>query len=230
MTTLSIHQPNYIPWLGYFFKISQSDIFVFLDDVQYSNKGMHNYHYIKTPQGSFRLKIPVNERFGDKINAVITKDETGWKEKHLKILESNYKRAKYFNEIFNDFTVILNPNYQNIAQLNTAIIKYFCHKLEIKSRFIESSSLEIKTAHEERILDICIALNADVYCSGIGAKSYQKEENFSRRGIQLNYCEFKPFDYLQLWGAFQSNVTIIDYLMNCGYDWQRVAQSQKNMD
>ena len=90
---ISIHQPNFIPWLGYFYKIYQSDIFVFLDDVQFSNQGMHNYHYIKTSQGPFRLKIPVRKNFKDNINKVWINDDVDWKEKHLKTFIANYKRS-----------------------------------------------------------------------------------------------------------------------------------------
>jgi hypothetical protein len=228
MTTISIHQPNYIPWLGYFYKIAESDIFVFLDDAQYSNKGMHNYHYIKTPQGPFRLKIPVKESFGDKINTVCSRDEMGWKEKHLKILSANYKKAKFFHEIYNDFENLLNKSYLNIAVQNATIIKFFCRKLGIKTNFIEASSLNISTTRQERIIDICKALKGNIYCSGSGAKEYQKEEDFVQDGLILKYSEFKPFVYPQLWGAFQSNVTIIDYLMNCSYDWSRVLIAQSN--
>ena len=84
---ISIHQPDYIPYLGYFYKMSQSDKFVFLDDAQYSNDNMHNWNKIKTPQGELRLKIPVENHLGDAINKVRTKDELGWREKHLKTIE-----------------------------------------------------------------------------------------------------------------------------------------------
>ncbi len=229
MTTISTHQPNYIPWLGYFYKIAKSDYFVFLDDVQYSNHGMHNYHYIKTPQGLFRLKIPVIGSQGDIINTIYSRDELGWKEKHLKMLEANYKRAEFFDEVYNDFAAIINISYTNIAFQNEAIIKFYCEKFGIKTRFFESSSLNISSTSEKRIIDICNALKGDIYYSGIGAKSYQNEENFTQKGIVLKYTEFQPFEYRQLWGDFQSNVTVIDYLMNCGYNWDRVLEYQKSL-
>jgi hypothetical protein len=229
MTTISTHQPNYIPWLGYFYKIAKSDIFVFLDDAQYSNHGMHNYHYIKTPQGLFRLKIPVKGSQGDLINTICSKDELGWKEKHLKTLAANYKRAKFFDEIYSDFASLLNINYTNIAIQNETIIKFYCEKLGFNTRFIESSSLNIITIREEKIIDLCCALKGDIYYSGTGAKAYQKEENFAERNIQLRYSEYKPIKYHQLWDGFQQNVSIIDYLMNCGYDWDYVLRQQNTV-
>ncbi len=84
LNTIAIHQPNYIPWLGYFYKIYQAQTFVFLDNVQYSNKGMHDYHYLKTPQGSFRIKIPIKYSFGDKIQDVLLNSQINWRENHLK--------------------------------------------------------------------------------------------------------------------------------------------------
>lgn len=226
MTIVSTHQPNYIPWLGYFYKIAQSDIFVFLDDVPFSNHGMHNYHYIKTPQGSFRLKIPVKGSQGDKINTICTQDELGWKEKHLKNLTANYKRSQFFDEVYSDFKGLINIQYPNIALQNEIIIKFICKKLGIKTHFIEASSLNINSTREERIIEICCRIKGDVYYSGTGAMAYQKEENFEEKGVILKYTEFKPFEYYQLWGSFQPNVTIIDYLMNYGYDWERVLKSQ----
>jgi hypothetical protein len=226
MATISTHQPNYIPWLGYFYKIAESDIFVFLDDVQYSNHGMHNYHYIKTPQGQFRLKIPVIGSQGDLIYTILTRDELDWRDKHLKILAANYKRAKFFEEVFSDFSGLINSQYPNLATQNITIIKFFCGKFGIKTRFVEASTLKVTSIREERIIDICKILDGDVYYSGTGAIGYQKEEDFTQKGITLKYSEFQPFEYPQLWGVFQSNVSIIDYLMNCGYDWDRVLNSQ----
>ncbi len=224
---IAIHQPNYIPWLGYFYKIDQSDVFVFLDDVQYSNEGMQNYHYIKTPQGSYRLKIPVNSKFGKNINEIKTRDELGWKKKHLKTLELNYKKAKHFEEVFNDYSSLLLNDYTDLSHLDISIIKHICNKFGMSTDFISSSQLELNTKREEKVLDICSSLNSSVYYSGTGAKAYQDEENFNARGIELRYSVFKAFEYPQLWGDFQSNVSVIDYLMNCGYNWKQVLENQE---
>lgn len=224
---VSIHQPNYIPWLGYFYKIFQSDDFVFLDDVQYSNKGMHNYHYIKTPQGPFRLKYPVNQNFGDMICDVTSKDNIGWKEKHVKTLENNYRKAAYFDEIIEDYKSIIYKEYTNIAKMNAALITFIVSKFGINTNFIFSSDIKLDSTRQDRILDICNHLNASVYYSGTGAKAYQDETDFTNRGVELRYSIYKAFEYPQFFGDFQSNIAIIDYLMHNGYDWDRVLEEQK---
>jgi hypothetical protein len=224
--SVSIHQPNYIPWLGYFYKISQTDFFVFLDDAQYSNEGMHNYHYIKTRNGPQRIKIPVLQTLGDKVNEVRIKNELKWQEKHLNLLKENYRNAEYFDEVFSDFSMLINDGHQNLSIFNINIIKFICNKLGIKSEFLSSSELNIPTTKETKILDICTALNCEIYYSGTGARAYQKEEHFLERGIQLKYSEYKILQYNQQYSGFQSNVSIIDFLMNCGYHWELVLDYQ----
>jgi hypothetical protein len=225
---IAIHQPNYIPWLGYFYKIYQSDIFVFLNDAQFSNEGMHNYHYLKTPQGPFRLKIPVEKKLGDKIFEVQTKDVLGWKAKHLKTIDHIYSRAPHFKEVFADFSVLLEKEYSNLSEMNIEIISFICKKFKFTTTLYLSSESGINTTKEEKILDLCNFLNANVYYSGTGAKAYQSENNFIKRNIELRYSVYKPFEYSQYHGTFQSNVTILDYLMHCGYDWDRVLKHQLN--
>lgn len=226
MRTVSAHQPNYIPWLGYFYKIYISDYFVFLDDVQYSNEGMHNFNYIKTQNGRIRLKIPVFQTLGDKIMEVETKDYLGWKQKHLDVIKKSYGSAKHFYTVYNDIRDLINIDIQPISELNIRIIKFFCQKLEIKCEFIKSSDLDVTEKREDRIIKICNLLGADIYYSGTGAKAYQNDNNFRANGIELKYAEFMPFKYNQIWNDFIPNVSIIDYLMNYGYDWKTVISHQ----
>lgn len=226
MKTISIHQPNYIPWLGYFYKIAQSDIFVFLDDVQFSNQGMHNWHYIKYPDGSLRLKIPIKQSLGDFIYNVQTKDELDWKSKHLKSIENYYSGTKFFSQIYPYFENLLLMDYPNIAKLNGNIIINICKSLGIKTKFVYSSDLNISTKREQKVLDIIDTLQGNVYYSGTGAKAYQVEESFNQRGIELKYSTFTTFEYSQQYGIFEANISVIDFLMNCGFDWDKVMDQQ----
>ncbi|OQB14361.1 MAG: WbqC-like protein family protein [Firmicutes bacterium ADurb.Bin193] len=226
---VSIHQPDYIPYIGYFYKIAKSDTFVFLDDVQFSNDNVHNQNKIKTPQGELRLKIPVLYKFGDKINQVKTKDELKWKEKHLKTIEMNYLRAKYFNDFFSSFKELLMSDYKNLADMNITINKYICDRFSIKPQFVVSSDLNINSMKEERVIDICLALGADEYLSGNGARAYQVDEHFESRGIKLKYTDYKPISYTQVWKEFLPNMSIIDYIFNCGFDWDNIEEGLRGV-
>jgi len=223
LTTVATHQPNYIPWLGYFYKISQCDIFVFLDDVQFSKTGSHNYHRIKSKDGLLKLKIPVKHRFNDPINKVITNDDGGWKERHLQMIREYYKNAPFFEKVYIDFETLLLKKYDDLATLNIALIHFFLEKFAIKTTLVRSSSLDLEDVkNEERIIEICRQLSASTYYSGRGAMAYQNEDNFNEKGIKLFYDNYKPIEYTQLWGEFQANVSVLDYVMNHGFDWQYV--------
>lgn len=227
MRSVAIHQPNYIPWLGYFYKIYQSDVFVFLDDVQFSNQGLHNYHFLKTREGPIRLRIPVIQTLGDKISEVKIRKGANWGKKHLDQIYINYNKAFYFEEVYSDIAGILTESYEYLYDLNITIIEFICKKMGISCHFIKSSDLKIGTVKEEKIIDICHALGCEIYYSGTGARAYQTEENFEKNGILLKYSEYKIFEYPQQFSGFQANVTILDFLMNCGYDWNLVLNHQE---
>lgn len=217
---IATHQPNYIPWLGYFNKLSKTDVFVFLDDIQFSKTGAHNYHYIKTPDGPLKLKIPVTHKFVDPIMNVKTNDHGGWKQRHLDELAKYYKEAPFFDQIIEDFKNVLMVDYDNLSDLNVAIILFISGKFGITPKIVYSSALKLESKSEQKIIDICKALNAKEYYSGRGAMAYQDEENFSKEGIKLIYDTFTPVEYPQLDGQFQKNVSVLDFLMNHGYNWE----------
>lgn len=220
----AIHQPDYIPWLGYYYKMAHCDVFVYLDDAQFSNAAAHDFNVIKTPDGQKKLKIPVAQKLGDPIIDVRTKDDLGWKDKHLKTLEHSYKKADYFEEIYPALGAVLNAAYSNIAELNIALNKYFCEGFGIAPKICRTSEMNINSVREERILDICCGVGADEYLSGNGARAYQVEEHFTQRGLKLTYLDYKPIPYKQLWGEFLPCMSVLDYIFNCGFDWGYVEK------
>lgn len=216
---VSIHQPNYIPYPGVIYKALRSDVFVLLDDAQYSTSGMHNWNRIKTSNGITNLKIPVEQHLGDKIKDVVVKDSLKWRQKHLKTIEMNYKKADNFRNIFREFSELLESEEQKLAGINEAILRWILKGFDMKCDIIKSSELGIKTGKEERILDIVSAVGGNVYYSGKGAASYQDEEDFESRGIRLEYSDYQPKEYRQLWGGtFIPDLSILDYIINEGFN------------
>jgi len=224
---VSIHQPDYLPYIGYFYKIFQSDAFVYLDDAQYSTDNIHNWNRIKTPQGELKLKIPVENKLGMGINEVRTRDELKWKEKHIKTIEMNYGKAP-FKALFESVKELILCDYKSLADMNIAINSYVCQQFSFKTKMYKASDSDIKTFREERVLDICEAYGAKTYISGNGARAYQNEENFTNRGIELRYTDYTPVKYNQLWKEFIPNMSILDYILNNGYEWEPIIEGIKD--
>lgn len=227
---VGIHQPDYIPWLGLFYKMYLSDVFVHLDDAQYSNEADHNVNSIKTPQGSFRLKFPVEQHLGDLINQVRPKYELKWREKHLKTMEMNYTKAKFFKETFPELRDVYMVDYPNVAELNIAINEYIAGKFGITPKFVRSSEFNMTSVREERVIDLCVAVGGTRYISGNGARVYQEEEHFTSRGVELSYLDYKPIEYPQVWKEFLPCMSVVDYIFNCGYDWDYVLKAVNELN
>lgn len=226
---VGIHQPDYIPWLGLFYKMYLSDVFIHLDDAQYSNQGDHNVNKIKTPQGVYALKFPVEQHMGDLINTVRPKYELKWNEKHLKTIEMNYTKAPFFKETFPEIKELLMTQFANVADLNIALNEFIAGKFGIKPKFVRSSELNIHTKREERVIDLTLAVGGTCYISGNGARAYQIEAHFVDHGIELKYLDYKPIVYPQIRGEFIPCMSILDYIFNCGYDFDFVVKAVKNV-
>jgi hypothetical protein len=218
----SIHQPNYIPYLGYFYKISKSDIFVILDTVQYPRgQSFSPRNRIKTPQGAHYLTIPVKVPGGRDGKALYTEilfANENWYVNHLKTVEQSYKKAPFFGEIYEIYGSVIKKPFGNISELNIELIKEFCRYLEITTKIVTLSSLLEEFGQKtDLIIDIAKKLEADKYLSGTGGgKEYNNEEKMNAAGIELVYSKFKPVEYKQLWGDFIANLSVIDVLFNCG--------------
>lgn len=230
---IAIHQPDYIPYLGYFYKMYLSDIFIFLDDSQFQKNYLNNRNKIKTPQGWTYLTIPVERKNGldTNINETRTIDEKGWKEKHLKTLEMNYKKCPYFDEIFPEIKYIIMQDYKSLSELNEALLIHIAKRFNILPEIVANSSeLHLTTKKEERVLDIIKHYGADEYISGNGARQYQKEEDFEKEGIKLTYTDYQPISYQQKWGEFVENMSVLDYIFNEGYDFDKVVKKVRRRE
>ena len=170
---ISIHQPNYLPWLGYFYKIANCDVFVYLDTVQYPRgQSFAARNKIKTANGPTYLTIPVSGPGGKKGKALYTEisfADKKWQTKHLKTIELNYKKSAYFEEIFNLFKTHLELPL-SFTDLNISLIEAFVNYLEIKTKRVRLSEiLQNFGQKSEMIIDICKTLEGDTYFSGNGS-------------------------------------------------------------
>ena len=217
MTIVAIHQPEYLPWLGFFKKMMDSELFVFYDDVQFRKKGWQNRNRIRINDGTALLSIPVHTHSYPKINEVTIDNEKNWSIRHKKSILYNYARAPYFDEIKDFIESIFEKKFQYLLDLNTEIIKFIMNELEIKSKIVFSSELEISKKGSDRVLDICKAVDADHYITGtFWAESNLRVEEFKKSNIDVEFQKFQHPIYKQIHGEFIPEMSIIDLLFNEG--------------
>jgi len=217
MTVVSIHQPEYLPWLGFFKKMMNSELFVFLDDVQFRKKGWQNRNRIRTNKGTALLSVPVHAHLYSNINKIVIDNNKNWSSKHKKSILYNYTPAPYFEEFKNSIEVLFEKKFEYLIDLNTEIIKFVMNELEIKSKIIFSSDLKISQNGSDKVLGICKALNADYYITGTSwAKSHLKIEDFKKSNITVKFQEFQHPIYTQIHGKFIPKMSVIDLLFNHG--------------
>jgi hypothetical protein len=214
---VAIHQPNFLPWLGYFHKMKNSEIFVFLDNVQFTKNSFQNRVKIKTSQGAAWLTVPVLHSFGQSTNEVRINKRENWREKHLKTFKLNYKKSGYFDPVFELLrSIYLRTEWETMAEFNIALIRRICEYLEITTTFVSASSLDLRGAKTELLIEIVRKVNGDTYLSGKGGAGYQDEERFRNESIRLIYDSFDHPKYPQLWNDFINGLSIVDLLFNCG--------------
>jgi hypothetical protein len=228
---VAIHQPNFLPWLGYFYKIAKSDVFVLLDNVQYSKNGFINRNKVKTPPGiELWLTVPVKS---NGLSDLLIKDvhisnQIDWRKKHLQTLEMSYKRSRYFNQLYDDIKkVYYEVDWNNLCLFNISLLKMIIDKLDLKTQLITASELNVEGKSTQLLINIIKKLNGQTYLSGYGGSKYQDEDLFEKAGITLQYYDFKPPTYPQLWGNFISKLSVIDLLFNCGFEILDVFLGEK---
>lgn len=232
--TIVIIQSSYIPWKGYFDMINFADEFIIYDDVQYSKGSWRNRNQIKTANGLCWLTIPVQTlgRYpGISIDEVLVENNF-WVKKHWHSIKSNYSKAPYFEIYSPIFQKIYNrcENLQFLSEINYLFISEICNLLEINT--VISSSKDYGFSHlssTDRLIEICKKAYATHYLSGPAAKDYLKEERFVESNIELSYMDYSDYgSYPQLFGEYQSNVSILDLLFNVGANSKNYMKSFLN--
>ena len=214
---VAVHQPQYLPWLGYFDKMDRADLFVLLDTVQFKKNEWQNRNRIKTAQEWQWLTVPVAYRFPQRINQVEINLRTNWARKHLLAMRINYSKAPYFSDYFDPFEKILLEKWQGIAALNIRLVRALTELLRISTPLRLASELgHLPEGPDERLIAICQHMGAEVYLAGMGGKDYMNLEKFEKTGIEVVFQEFKHPVYPQLYGDFLPNLSVVDLLFNCG--------------
>lgn len=214
---VAIHQPQYMPWIGYFDKMDRADVFCYLDSVQYKKNEWQNRNRIRTAQGWQWLTVSVNYRFPEKINQVQINNREQWGKKHLQAIRTNYARADYFMKYFGFFGEILKQDWACIADLNIEMSERLRGLIGLGDlKTIKASEMVLSEDPTGRLVEICRNLGADTYLAGADGGKYMDMIQFEQAGIQVVFQEFKHPVYPQVYPGFESHMSVIDLLFNCG--------------
>ena len=233
----AIIQSSYLPWKGYFDIIANVDLFVFLDDVQYTRNDWRNRNRFKFSGGVSWLTIPCGGGRHLRICDVALQD-TAWQERHWNSIKQNYQKTPYFacyREFFEE--LYLERRWSSLSELNQFATKYVARELlGLTTEFRDSREFEPSGCKTNRLLSILTQVrpSVDVYVSGPTAQGYLREAEFAAAGMDVQYACYSGYpEYPQRFPPFRHDVSIVDLLFNVGpeaprhiWGWRETDRSE----
>ena len=213
---LTAHQPAYLPWLGYLEKIKRSDVYIYMDDVQFEHRGFIHRNKIKTANGVVWLTVPVQIK-GHRAHTMVDlniDNERNWQKKHFLSIKNAYKKAPYYKEFIAKIERFYTTSYNSMTDYCYDFLLFWLQELGISTKVIKMSDLDVVGDKSELILNLCKTVGADIYISGALGKNYLDDNLFHENGIEVVYQDYKPQTYPQLWGDFIPCLSVLDFVMN----------------
>ena len=228
---ISIQQPEFMPWMGYFDKINNVDKVVFLDNVKFKKRYFENRNKMRNKDSWIWLNVPVisKGKFKQNINEVLIENANNWRDKITKTLKLNYSSTPYWNDVGPDFIDLIKSKWIKLIDLNIAIIQFFLNSFEINRPWVMASDLKTKNFGSDLILEICQKTNASHYLSGSFGKNYLNEEKFISNNVNLAYQDFKHPEYSQIHNGFIHSMSILDLYLNHGIEGKDLLASKNEI-
>lgn len=221
MKKLVIHQPNFLPYSGFFEQINQAHVYIAYDNVQFTENEYQNRNFIKSQNGRTHLTLPVIKkgRLGQLINEVEIADEN-WSAKVKNRLNAFYSKAPFYHETMEALEPAFSNNSMRMVDINLELLDIVLSRLDFRQEMLLSSEIQIDyTDRVDRIFKLMHEVNAKVLIVGEGGASYLDENEFKRRGYRLEVHRHSPTGYPQQYEGFIPFLSIIDYLMNMGWKY-----------
>jgi hypothetical protein len=216
---VTIHQPHYLPWLGYLHRMAQADLFIVLDHVQFERGNYQNRTRVRVNGAPHWLTVPVEqhsqkERIADKR----VENRLDWARAHFETLRRAYAGAGYFNRYAADLRAIYSTQWERLADLNDALLEILRRAFDIRTPLVKSSTLGVGGQKSELVLNLCRAVGAKALLVGLGgSREYLDRAAFAEAGIELRFQEFTHPQYVQRGaGPFTPGLSAVDLLFNCG--------------
>lgn len=217
---LTAHQPVYLPWLGLFHKIALADRFVSFNQVQYQPKNYNNRNRIKTSSSLMWLTVPTKRKgyLEKKICEIEINNEVPWGRKHWRTLVACYGKSRFFSKYSSFFEDVYSREWLTLINLNEYMLQWFLNTLKINVRVESAGDFNFTGKKSAVVLDMCKQLSAQVYIFGANGKDYADVDSFQVNNIRVEFQNYRHPVYRQLYSGFESHLSIIDLLFNCGED------------
>ena len=217
---IAIHQPHYLPWLGYFAKWASADLFVFLDTVQYEKNGWQNRNRIKTPDGPRWLTVPVKARLGMAVSVVPIDTSQPWRARHLRAIETAYATAPEWSRYRDELRGFYARDWERLAPLAVDSARWLAGALGVSTPARLASELAVDDGPRPdataRLVAICRAVGADTYLAGRDGARYLDAEQFAAAGIAVSTQSYEHPVYGQGAGEFAPFLSALDLLLMQG--------------
>ena len=222
---IAAHQPQYLPWLGYFDKMDRVDLFVVLDTVQYKKNEWQNRNRIRTAAGWQWLTVPVHYRFPMAIREVAIDDSGPWRRKHREALRVQHARALHVRAVLPPLEEMLAAPGGRLAELNLKSIQVLASLLGVTTPIVAASTLgALPEDADERLIALCRRFGASTYLAGDGGHAYMNLQAYRGAGIGVEFQAFRHPRYPQAHPGFEPNLSAVDVLMNRGPGAIRLAR------
>ena len=216
---VAIHQPHYLPWLGYLHRMAQADLFVVLDHVQFERGNYQNRTRVRINGGAQWLTVPVQQHSQkERILDKRIENRLDWARAHFETLRRAYAGAGYFGAYAADLRAIYSTQWERLVDLNDALLEVLRRAYDIRTPLVKSSTLAVGGQKSELVLNICKAVGASALLVGLGgSREYLDRAAFANAGIELEFQQFTHPQYPQRGAApFIAGLSAVDQLFNCG--------------
>jgi len=212
-----IHQPCYLPYPGFFHKLSLGDVFVIMDDVQYDQRFTNRNRIISNKCWTW-ITVPINKQYHFSQNKEVKiNNNIPWGKDHWKKLYYSYKNSNFFNLYLDYFENVYKKEWVYLFDLNYDTITQIIKWLGIKIEIIKESELNVTTNSTQRLIDVCKKIGAETYVSGVMGRNYINEDLFEKSKINLEYQNYNHPKYPQrMSNQFIPDLSIVDMLFNLG--------------
>ncbi len=214
---LGIMQPYFYPYLGYWQLLNAVEKYVVYDDVNYIKGGWVNRNRILVNNQPHFINIPLLGASPNKlINEINVNHDERLIKKTLKTIESNYKKAPFFDNVYQIVKESLYYSEQNLAKYLFVVIEKICNYLQIETKLIMSSTIDKNNSlrGQDKVIEICRCLEADQYINAVGGTKLYDFSTFKNNGIRLLFLKSNEIVYRQFDDkSFQPGLSILDVMM-----------------